>query len=389
MPRLPGWAWMLLAIVFATMATFMAFRFINRQTAKAPVKEKIYVVRAKDKVEQEKVLSAAQLVRSVWDQEKPPQDFFSEVKDVAGRQTAKPLQPGEVITRENTRTLIPGLAGKVSSDERAITVKVDEVSGVSGFLNPEDRVDVVVVMDKGDYNKNPVARTILQNLKILGTGQKTVTSLEDKPQIVPTVTLEVTPEQGELLALAAVEGRISLVLRGQLPEGAMGADASKPKPAVPGSPVLGPNQRAVTVKVDEASGVPGSLTPGNRVDVMLVMDKGEWAKYPIAKILFQDLTVLGTDKKQRVTLAATPQQAVDLTWAAQAGRLSLVLRESDDNTADKNKEKEKAKTVEANAGLVFGKPDSISGSLQIIRGIEMREQVPLDNKNRPASAVTR
>ena len=149
--------------------------------------------------------------------------------------------------------------------------------------------------------------------------------------------------------------------------------------------MLGPNQRAVTVKVDEASGV----TPGNRVDVMLVMDKGKWADYPLAKIIYHDLTVLGTDKKQRVTLAATPQQAVDLTWAAQAGRLSLVLRESDDNTVDKNKEKEKAKTVEANAGLVFGKPDSISGSLQIIRGIEMREQVPLDNKNRPASAVTR
>jgi len=386
MPRLPGWAWLLLAIGFATLATYMAMGYLKRQAAVQPVKEKIYVVRAKDKVEAEKVLSAAQLVRSVWDQEKPPQDFFSEVKDVAGRQTAKPLQPGEVITRENTRTLIPGLAGKVSSDERAITVKVDEVSGVSGFLNPEDRVDVVVVMDKGDYNKNPVARTILQNLKILGTGQKTVTSPEDKPQIVPTVTLEVTPEQGELLALAAVEGRISLVLRGQLPEGAMGADASKPKPAVPGSPVLGPNQRAVTVKVDEASGV----TPGNRVDVMLFMDKGEWSKYPLAKIIFQDLTVLGADKKQRVTLAATPQQAVDLTWAAQAGRLSLMLRQSDDKTADKNKEKVKVTNVRVDASRFFtSDTPSAPRTVQLIRGIECAPEEPLDNKLTPAELLKR
>ena len=162
----------------------------------------------------------------------------------------------------------------------------------------------------------------------------------------------------------------------------MGADASKPKPAVPGSPVLGPNQRAVTVKVDEASGVPGSLTPGNRVDVMLVMDKGEWAKYPIAKILFQDLTVLGTDKKQRVTLAATPQEAADLTWAAQVGRISLMLREPDDKTADKNKEKVKIKNVRVDAGRFFADSDTppVRRTVQLIRGIEWGPEEPLDNK---------
>ena len=79
---------------------------------------------------------------------------------------------------------------------------------------------------------------------------------------------------------------------------------------------LSPNQRAVTVKVDTASGV----APGNRVDVVLFMNKGDWAKYPLAKILFQNLEVLNTDQKQQVTLAVTPQEAVDLTWAAQVGR---------------------------------------------------------------------
>jgi len=122
---------------------------------------------------------------------------------------------------------------------------VDEASGVAGFLTPGSRVDVVVVVDKGEYNKDPLAKLLFQNLKVLGTGQKLETRPGDKPQIVPTVTLEVAPEQGERLALAAQEGRISLVLRGQgdqqLVE-TLGADASKlfgrpRKPNPPVSPV--------------------------------------------------------------------------------------------------------------------------------------------------------
>jgi Flp pilus assembly protein CpaB len=232
-------------------------------------------------------------------------------------------------------------------------------------------VDVVVVRDKGEFSKNPSSKVLFQNLKVLGTGQKTVTGPEDKPQIVPTVTLEVTPEQGELLALAAVEGRISLVLRGQLPVGTLGADDSMPQPVA--TAPLSPNQRAVTVRVDTASGV----APGNRIDVMLVMDKGDWAKYPLAKILFQNLKVLDTDKKQRVTLAATPQQAVDLTWVAQVGRISLVLSGSPGSGN---------KTVEADARRLFGhRGPSLRQTVPVIRGIESGDEAILDSKNFSAS----
>jgi pilus assembly protein CpaB len=126
-----------------------------------------------------------------------------------------------------------------------MTVKVDEASGVAGFLTPGSRVDVVVVVDKGEYSKDPLAKLLFQNLKVLGTGQKLETRPGDKPLIVPTVTLEVSPAQGERLALAAQEGRISLVLRGQGDEElvvTLGVDNSKlfgsPRtPIVPASPV--------------------------------------------------------------------------------------------------------------------------------------------------------
>ena len=216
MPRLPGWAWLVLAIGFATLATYMAMGYLKKQAAvRPPAQEQIYVVSTSTKAEKEKILAVAQLKRVEWTQAKPPQDFFSEVKDVVGRETTKNLAADEIITRENTKDSIPGMAGKVSPNLRAMTVKVDEASGVAGFLAIGNRVDVVVVVDKGAYNQDPIAKLLFQNLKVLGTGQKLENRPGDKPQIVPTVTLEVTPEQGERLALAAQEGRISLVVRGQ------------------------------------------------------------------------------------------------------------------------------------------------------------------------------
>jgi pilus assembly protein CpaB len=244
MPRLPGWAWLLLAIGFATLATYMAMGYLKRQAAVLPpAQEKIYVVRASTNAGREIILAAAQLKRVEWNQTKAPHDFFSEVQDVVGRETTKPLAADEVITRENTRESIPGMAGKVSPNQRAMTVKVDEASGMAGFLAIGNRIDVVVVVDKGAYNKDPIAKLLFQNLKVLGTGQKLENIPGDKPQIVPTVTLEVTPEQGERLALAAQEGRISLVVRGQgdqiLVE-TLGAGTNAlfgdPRPAIPHDP---------------------------------------------------------------------------------------------------------------------------------------------------------
>ena len=173
-----------------------------------------------------------QLKTEVWHQEKPPQGSFTTLEQVVGRVAATSILPGDLITENKLapKGTVPGITALLSPNQRAMTVKVDEASGVAGFLTPGNRVDVVVVVDKGEYNKDPIAKLLFQNLKVLGTGQKLENRPGDKPQIVPTVTLEVTPEQGERLALAAQEGRISLVLRGQgdqqLVE-TLGADASK------------------------------------------------------------------------------------------------------------------------------------------------------------------
>jgi pilus assembly protein CpaB len=374
MPRLPGWALIALASVFGIIATITAVKYIHKFAAAGkPVKATIKVVRTIDKVEKGEILSAKQLKKVDLNQGELPEDkdYFNDEKKVEGRKATESLPPNALITAKNTEIVPPGMAGKVEPSQRAMAVKVDEASGVAGFLTPGNRVDVVVVLNKGDYSKNPISKTLLENLKVLGTGQKKENIPgEDKPQIVPTVTLEVTPEQGESLSLAAQEGRISLVLRGQ-------GDQLPSKPDVPETTgLLNSNQRGVPITVSDASAV----TRGNRVDVVLFMDKGDWSKYPIANILFQNMEVLNTDKRQQVTLAVTPQEAVELTWAAQVGRISLLVRPGDKTAGTK---KETAKTVGVDASRFFGKWNSSPpGPRQVmtIRGIEWTLEEPLNKK---------
>lgn len=246
MPRLPGWAWLILAIGFATLATYMAMGYLKRQAAVQPPKTKTsLVVVAKSAIDPASRVSREQLKTEVWHQEKAPQGSFSSVAQVEERVAGTLIMPGDLILENKLapKGTLPGITALLSPNYRAMTVKVDEASGVAGFLTPGSRVDVVVVVNKGEYNKDPLAKLLFQNLKVLGTGQKLETRPGDKPQIVPTVTLEVSPEQGERLALAAQEGRISLVLRGQgdqqLVE-TLGTDTNmlfgKPRQSTPSAP---------------------------------------------------------------------------------------------------------------------------------------------------------
>src|ERR671914_637394 len=103
-----------------------------------------------------------------------------------------------------------------------MTVKVNEAAGISGFIMPGTLVDVVVVIDprEGSGMQDPISKIVLQNIKVLASGQNI-----DKPEnereanTVKAVTLQVTPEQAEKLALAASEGKLQLVMRNQIDQG--------------------------------------------------------------------------------------------------------------------------------------------------------------------------
>jgi len=145
-----------------------------------------------------------------------PEGHFSTLGNVEGRvlianlRTNEPILEYKLAPREVT---MGGVAAVTRPEKRAMAVKVDDVIGVAGFINPGNHVDVLVTID----NSPPVTKTVLQNVMVLATGPDLDRrGKEEKPSAVKVITLEVTPEEGEKLALAATEGKVVLALRNQL-----------------------------------------------------------------------------------------------------------------------------------------------------------------------------
>jgi pilus assembly protein CpaB len=106
------------------------------------------------------------------------------------------------------------VAAVVTPNKRAMAVKVDKVVGVAGFIRPGNRVDVLVTLTGQGKVPIPITKTVLENVLVLAAGPETDQSgKQEKAVPVDVITLEVTPEEGEKLALAASEGKLQLALR--------------------------------------------------------------------------------------------------------------------------------------------------------------------------------
>lgn len=159
-------------------------------------------------------------------EDKVPQGAFTSVADVVGKVTVANVKAGEILTakvlREPGSQL--GLSFIVPKGMRAVTVALDEVSGVAGLARPGDHVDVIATFEMpGNVS---LSRIILQDVELLAVGTQLVPSREETGKkgeggkghsaprkVAPTATLAVTPEDAEKLVLAATKGRIRLALR--------------------------------------------------------------------------------------------------------------------------------------------------------------------------------
>jgi len=148
-----------------------------------------------------------------------PEGVFRNLNDAVDRVAVIPIGVREPITGLK---LAPagtesGLGAVIPAGYRALTVKVDEIVGVSGFVNPGSYVDVVAVIvpvNQGQAAQGPISKIVLQNIKVLASGAKLDTPSDQRqPTQVNAVTLLVTPEQAEKLVLAANESKLQLVMR--------------------------------------------------------------------------------------------------------------------------------------------------------------------------------
>jgi pilus assembly protein CpaB len=143
--------------------------------------------------------------------------YYSDVSALEGRVVYSPIRANEPVlqSRLAAETITQGgMPAVIKDKKRAMSVKVDQIIGVSGFIKPGDRVDVLLTTTDPE-TKAAITKIVLENMLVLATGTQ-VQSGQQGPQAAPVnvITLEVTPVEAEKVALATSKGKIQLALRG-------------------------------------------------------------------------------------------------------------------------------------------------------------------------------
>jgi pilus assembly protein CpaB len=230
---------------------------------------------------------------ATWPKSNVPPGSMADVNAVMGRVVIQHINAGDIVTEQK---LMPKDAGAstgimtyiVPQGHRAVTVSVNEVAGVAGFISPHNRVDIVLTTTPPGTTE-PLSKIVLQNVTILATGQITEQK-EGKPVVVPTVTLDLTPDDSEKLVLAASKGPLQLLLRNIVdtaPVEATGATISK---------VLGVTPRVAAVR-SEPKRAPKKATKKAPVIVRQVEAKPAPAPKPAPGYSVE--IIKGTSKSSR------------------------------------------------------------------------------------------
>ncbi len=205
----------LLSALFGLGAVFFAKQWIDNQTqptTEMEVVERFPVVVAAQEILPGTVIEEKHLTTKLLEKDWVDENHFSEMELAIGRVASTTIFINEIILEQ--RLSIPGegatLAALIPEDKRAITIRVNDVIGVAGFLLPGNKVDVLNTVKYGKNSAN--TSTVLKEIKVLAVDQTARTN-DNKPVIVRAVTLEVSPKEAEKLLTAKNKGDIQLALR--------------------------------------------------------------------------------------------------------------------------------------------------------------------------------
>jgi pilus assembly protein CpaB len=270
MARMRVFIVLVLAIGAGSVFAFATYNYVQNMPAKeVSIPTKPVMVAASDLDIGAEI--TAENVRTInWPANSVPQFAFTNSKDVIGRSIVMPMiqnepfLPMKLASKDGGTGLTPAIPPGL----RAVSVKVNEVIGVAGYVLPGTHVDVVATVSPTQNQADMTTKVILTNVEVLAAGTKIErTTDKDKPMPVTVVTMLVDPEQAERLTLASTEGKIQLALRNPLdlntpqtkgvrPSGLLGAPSSTPKavarvgtPNVPGVVGLKPAPELPTVEI--------------------------------------------------------------------------------------------------------------------------------------------
>lgn len=206
------------AIAFSAVVAFVAYRMLRNRLASA--ESSVQIVVAVEKLPLGTRITEEQVRLAPWPASAPLEGSFADPNQVVGRGVVVAMATNEPVLESK---LAPaesggGLTTIIPDGMRAVSVKVDDVTGVAGFVVPGTRVDVIAVGSPNDKSDEEVSKVFLENILVLAAGQNVERDAQGKPlNNVQVVTLLVTPEDAQKLALASTQkGRIRLALRNPL-----------------------------------------------------------------------------------------------------------------------------------------------------------------------------
>jgi pilus assembly protein CpaB len=206
-----------LSVLVAGAASFFVYRAVQQIPVREVEVKSYQVAVASRALPVGTMLTASDVRLIAWPASSPVAGGYSSVDEVVNRGLIAPVVENEPLTSSKVAVAEAGagLPPTITSGMRAISVKVNEVIGVAGFVVPGTRVDVVVTLARKEES---VSRVVVTNVQVLtaGTRYDQEQAKDGKPVPSTVVTLLVTPEDAERIALASAEGQIMLTLRNPL-----------------------------------------------------------------------------------------------------------------------------------------------------------------------------
>jgi pilus assembly protein CpaB len=208
-----------IAVITAGLASFGIYRAIKQIPVREVEVAHRYIAVAAKPLPTGTLVQADQVKLVAWPTRSPVPGSFTKVDDVVGRGLISSALENEPLTESKLapREAGGGLPPSIPRGMRAMSVKVNEVIGVAGFVVPGTRVDVLASIDEGQ-DRSPMTRAVVSNVQVLSAGTRydQEKSKDGKPIPSTVVTLMVTPDDAERIALATTEGKVMLTLRNPL-----------------------------------------------------------------------------------------------------------------------------------------------------------------------------
>jgi pilus assembly protein CpaB len=213
-------------VAFAVLAILLPVRWLESPKAVGRVASAPVVVAAKE-IAEGSMIDRAALVVAQWPAGTRPAGAYTTVDSVTNRVAQVTIYKGEAIVagRLAPEGTGAGVAVNITPGKRAYGIRINDVASLAGMVQPNSRVDIMVVINDPEQQKQ-VAKQFMENMPVLAIGAAPERAQGDRPASAAVASIEVTAREGERLAMVAAQGSLQLVLRGYRDPDSVGTTAA-------------------------------------------------------------------------------------------------------------------------------------------------------------------